>query len=267
MKLTVISILCLIIFTNSVSAQKDTIFLTAYSLPTKNRADAKYYRFVGKPEFGQIMVEDFYSSGKKKNVFYVSAKDTATYDGKFTSYDENGFKIETGRYVSNTRTGIWKRYYDGTDQLWVQCEFSPYGGDTTEILRSFYKNGKLKRVEYSGKNIDTGICYTEDGELRPFTPFSTMPEADYNWQEYVSQHLKYPKSALNDGMYGSVYVQLMVSKDGKISDVVATNDAETPLAKEAVRVVSQMPNWKPGVEDDEFVNVHFTLPVTFRIED
>src|SRR5690348_9261022 len=107
MKLTVISILCLIIFTNSVSAQKDTIFLTAYSLPTKNRADAKYYRFVGKPEFGQIMVEDFYFSGKKKAVFYVSAKDTATYDGKFTSYDENGGKIETGRYVSNTRTGIW----------------------------------------------------------------------------------------------------------------------------------------------------------------
>lgn len=266
MKLTAIAILLIVISANHVFAQKDTIFLSAYSLPIKNKADAKYYRFVGKPDFGQIKVEDFYFSGQKKTVFYVSAKDTATYDGKITTYDEKGYKIETGRYVSNTRTGIWKRYYEGSDLLWVQSEFLPYGGDTTEILRSFYKNGKLKRIEYSGKEIDTGICYTQDGQLRPFTPFSTMPEPDYDWQTYVAQHIKYPKSAIADGMYGRVNVQLMVSKEGKVSDVVATNDAETPLAKEAVRVITEMPDWKPGIEDDTLVDVRFILPVTFRLK-
>ena len=59
----------------------------------------------------------------------------------------------------------------------------------------------------------------------------------------------------------------MVAKDGSIIKAVALNDAETPLAKEAVRVVLSMPKWNPGIEDDEIVNVYFTLPVTFRIED
>ena len=254
-------------FSAELYAQRDTILLNVASLPTKKRAEAEYYRFVGVPEFGRIKVEDFYFSGKKKAIFFVSSKDTATYDGVFTSYNENGRKNMTGTYISGTHSGVWKSYYSDANQIWSQVEYFPYGGDTTEILKSFYKSGKLKRIEYTGKNFDTGVCYTEEGTIKPFTPFSTMPKPEYDWQYYVSQNIHYPSIALYDGIYGKVDVQFMVAKDGSIIKAVALNDAETPLAKEAVRVVLSMPKWNPGIEDDEIVNVYFTLPVTFRIED
>jgi TonB family protein len=254
---------CVIVY-----AQRDTVFLNFGSRPTKKRAEAEYYRFLGSPEFGRCKVEDFYLSGKRKKVFFVSSKDTATLDGNITSYYENGQKEYTGSYISGTQSGIWKTYFKDTNAIWQLIEYFPYGGDTTGILKSFYRSGKLKRIEYEGKNdLDTGVCYNEDGTEKKFTRFQAMPKADYIWQQFVKREIKYPRKSVNEGIYGRVNVRFTVSKNGRIYNVKALNDPESELAKEAVRVVSLFPDWIPGVQDDETVDVFFTVPITYKFDD
>ncbi|MDH3710318.1 MAG: energy transducer TonB [Cyclobacteriaceae bacterium] len=85
--------------------------------------------------------------------------------------------------------------------------------------------------------------------------------------DFLSSHLKYPKKALEKNAEGTVLVVFIVSKDGTIRNVELANGLdESSLNLEAMRVVSEMPNWIPGVQDGEQVNVKYTLPVRFQLD-
>ena len=57
----------------------------------------------------------------------------------------------------------------------------------------------------------------------------------------------------------------MVWKDGTIKDVKVVKGAHKLLNKEALRVITNMPKWKPGKQRGKNVNARFTLPIKFRI--
>jgi len=85
---------------------------------------------------------------------------------------------------------------------------------------------------------------------------------------YLSKNIRYPKKARKKNIEGSVYVSFIVEKDGSVSNVKIIRSVEggKSLDKEAVRVVSHMPKWKPGMQSGEPVRVQYTLPIRFRIE-
>ena len=85
--------------------------------------------------------------------------------------------------------------------------------------------------------------------------------------KYLSQNIKYPAAAADAGKEGRAAVQFIVKKDGSISDVKivrSTNDKS--LDAEALRVVSSMPKWKPGMQAGKAVNVNFVLPIVFKLQ-
>lgn len=84
--------------------------------------------------------------------------------------------------------------------------------------------------------------------------------------QWLNENIKYPVIAAENGIQGRVIVQFVVSKTGSISDVRVVRGVDPSLDKEAVRVVSNMPNWTPGRQNGTTVNVRFTLPVTFRLQ-
>ena len=83
--------------------------------------------------------------------------------------------------------------------------------------------------------------------------------------KHLSKEIKYPKEAQEKGTQGRVIVQFVVRKDGSITDAKIMKPVDPLLDAEALRVVSEMPNWIPGKQRGEAVNVRFTLPVTFRL--
>ena len=83
--------------------------------------------------------------------------------------------------------------------------------------------------------------------------------------KHLSKEIKYPKEAQEKGTQGRVIVQFVVRKDGSITDAKVMKPVDPLLDAEALRVVSEMPNWIPGKQRGEAVNVRFTLPVTFRL--
>ena len=83
--------------------------------------------------------------------------------------------------------------------------------------------------------------------------------------KYLSDNIRYPESARKAGTQGRVTVQFVVGKDGSIGNVSILRGVDPALDEEAIRVVSEMPKWKPGLQKGKPVNVKFAIPVVFRL--
>lgn len=70
-----------------------------------------------------------------------------------------------------------------------------------------------------------------------------------------------------NGTQGRVTVQFVVNADGSISNIGIIRGVDPELDGEAVRVISTMPNWKPGMQKGKAVRVKYTVPVMFRLSD
>ena len=83
---------------------------------------------------------------------------------------------------------------------------------------------------------------------------------------WLSQNIKYPVIAAENGVQGRVIVQFVVEKDGSITDVKVAKSVDPSLDKEAARVVKSMPHWIPGKQNGSAVRVKYTVPVTFKLQ-
>ena len=92
---------------------------------------------------------------------------------------------------------------------------------------------------------------------------ASIPHSVLN--EHVTKTLKYPIDALQKGIQGTVYVLFVVEKDGSISNVKVRKGINPDIDKEAVRVISTMPNWEPGKNKGVIVRTKNEKPVHFKI--
>ena len=103
-----------------------------------------------------------------------------------------------------------------------------------------------------------------DCDFRPL--FSNNPDPRYFLKEWVYHYLKYPQAAVRDGIQGTVMVQFIIEKDGKVTDVKVVKGVDPELDEEAVRVVAASPKWKAGKMGGNKVRAALTLPIEFRLE-
>ena len=89
---------------------------------------------------------------------------------------------------------------------------------------------------------------------------------DYFMQKWVYYYLRYPESAIRDGVQGKVLVNFVISDKGKVKDVKVLKGCDERLDNEALRVVSASPDWKPGKIRGEKVSSEISLYVEFRIK-
>jgi len=113
--------------------------------------------------------------------------------------------------------------------------------------------------------------YEPEPEVKDTMPINIaeiMPEfkgGEHALYEYLGKNVKYPKFALENGLEAKLYVQFIVNKDGSISDVKVLNPEGYGFDKEATRVISAMPTWKPGKQAGRKVRVYYVLPINFSI--
>ena len=85
------------------------------------------------------------------------------------------------------------------------------------------------------------------------------------FSKWVNSRLVYPEIAKENGVQGRVTLQFTVNPDGTVSNVKVLRGVDSSLDKEAVRVVSSSPKWKPGKQRDRAVKVTYTFPVIFQL--
>ena len=102
-------------------------------------------------------------------------------------------------------------------------------------------------------------------EIIPFLPSEDMPVFPGNVQKWIRENIHYPLLAIENGIEGRVFVQVVVERDGSISNIKVVRSVDASLDKEAVRVISKMPKWKPGKQRGKAVRVSYTLPIVFQL--
>ena len=84
---------------------------------------------------------------------------------------------------------------------------------------------------------------------------------------FLSRNIVYPKVPQEKGIQGRVIVQFIIDKDGSIVSPKVVQSIHPDLDKEALRVISIMPKWKPGKVQGKGVRCKFTLPISFRLNE
>jgi TonB family protein len=107
-----------------------------------------------------------------------------------------------------------------------------------------------------------------DQDEKPLLKVEKNPEFKGGYAamlKYLQANLHYPASAKTAGIQGTIFVQFVISKTGKISNVKILRGIESTCDEEAVRVVKGMPDWTPGENNGKTVPVMFQIPVKFQL--
>jgi TonB family protein len=83
---------------------------------------------------------------------------------------------------------------------------------------------------------------------------------------YIQKNMEYPQYAVDHNIKGKVYLKFVVEADGRVTEVKVIRGVSPCLDREAVRVISEMPNWVPGKMEGKNVASYFQLPLNFSLE-
>ena len=90
--------------------------------------------------------------------------------------------------------------------------------------------------------------------------------ADQEMLNFIYQNLKYPASARENSIEGTVVVRFIVLKDGSIENIHIIRGISPEIDKEAIRLVKLFPKFKPGTQRGKPVDVYYNLPIRFKLD-
>jgi len=149
-----------------------------------------------------------------------------------------------------------ERYYSSSDMKVESAkgQRASVSQDTT-VEENELSSLKSRKVSYSKKEQEVLFV-----ELMP-----QYPGGKDAMNEFLKENLVYPTEAKEKNISGKVIVQFVVENNGKITNVKVLHGIGGGCDEEAIRVVSSMPNWKPGKQNGKSVPVFYTLPLTFSL--
>ena len=98
-----------------------------------------------------------------------------------------------------------------------------------------------------------------------FSYVEQMPAPTFEISNYLSSNLHYPSKAKDANITGRVIVKFIVTETGAIDSVKVIKGIGAGCDEEAVRVIKNMPPWKPGKQNGKPVRVYFTQPINFTL--
>ena len=93
-----------------------------------------------------------------------------------------------------------------------------------------------------------------------------FPGGDPARMDFLRQNIRYPIKEKRAGIQGTVWIEFVVGKDGKIEDAHVLHGIGEGCDEEALRVVNEMPKWTPGKQRGIPVRVRFQMPVTYSLK-
>ncbi|MDD2982482.1 MAG: TonB family protein [Crocinitomicaceae bacterium] len=240
----IISLLIFSAFAN-ISFAQDTTYFNSNWKELESFSNASYYHILFRDSSNNEKVQKFlyHTTGRLISEQNYSNYADRILEGKNVWYFINGNLHGERTYLKDEINGVFKTY-------WF--------------------NGNVKRNDYfeNGKWI-SGTCYNENGKKIKYYKYESsaiFPGELEGLMKYLVKELRYPEAAINDDVEGRVMVRFTIDKFGYVSKPKILVSISPELDAEALRVVGNMPKWKPGMRDGEYVDTFFELPVKFKLE-
>jgi len=133
-----------------------------------------------------------------------------------------------------------------------------------DFSQDFIEDEVIEEVD----NSDVDVIEEESESAPPVYFTEEMPEFPGGpdaLNSFLTKEIQYPEVARNNGIMGTVLVEFVVEKDGRVSNAKVKVPLFPDCDKEAVRGVMAMPKWKPGKNMGKPVRCFYQVPVTFRM--
>lgn len=165
-----------------------------------------------------------------------------------------------------------KKYADSMGNTGVD-DYSPWDWEADEYgfqneIGDTYEDEP--EVTENPRTVSPVNSTQEDDESNDVMPIAeSMPEFPGGYDAlnaYLIKNIKYPTGAQEYNAQGRVLVEFVVNTDGSIVDAKVVRSVDSLLDKEALRVVSAMPKWEPGMQHGKPVRSRYTIPVMFRLQ-
>ena len=131
--------------------------------------------------------------------------------------------------------------------------------DTTPAVKSTTETGEITAESSAPKKVFTGKVYEIVDQMPEYPGGLTA------LMNYLRANIRYPEAAQKAGIEGRVIVSFIVEPNGSVSNVKIVRGVDSNLDQEALRVVSEMPNWTPGKQGGNAVRVRYSLPIAFKL--
>ena len=125
----------------------------------------------------------------------------------------------------------------------------------------------LKTYDILNLRIDTSNCKIVDDRYTN-KDVSKMPQfigGEKALTNYIFKQLKYPVVDAEIGHQGKVIVQFVIDQSGNVKNQKVIKSVSKGLDREALRVVSEMPDWIPGEINGQKGDFYLTVPIVFRL--
>lgn len=116
------------------------------------------------------------------------------------------------------------------------------------------------KVKVNGKSVSVY-------EMTSLEKDPQYPGGIEGMMSFLGENIVYPSSAKEKGIQGRVLIRFVVTPDGKVANTEIIKSVDPALDAEAVRVVSLLKGFTPGIYKGKKVNVWYTLPVSFKLQD
>ncbi len=150
------------------------------------------------------------------------------------------------------------------------------GNNTIEIVPDTASNVRLITAKKAEEKKSVEVLHAKE----VFTPLDQNPEyfdvveqmpqfpgGPHALFEFLAKNIRYPEAAEKAGCQGRVIATFVVLKDGSVSNPKVVKSVSPELDEEALRVLNAMPNWTPGKQSGQVVNVKYTIPISFALPD
>lgn len=233
-----------------------------------------------------------YSKFNKKNKPIVTGRYLNNKKvGVWRGFSDDGQLIDSANYKNGFIDGIALTWYaDGSikdslifenDGIGIGKGFWPDGklkdlgnfisGKKSGQWTYYHMNGlKCQEVNYLADSVLSFTCFDEKGNLQSKNCYYEK-EANYKggdkaWINYLGEKLritKLPEAYHQGKIYGTVYIQFVVSPEGNITDTKVLISIDPELDEIALRIIRISPRWEPAVQYNRNVKAYRRQPITF----
>lgn len=121
------------------------------------------------------------------------------------------------------------------------------------------QTGPLPEKSSDNKTIpDTNKVFIEPDK------FAAFPGGDAGLMKFLQENVHFPKSCIDSGFGGVVYMKFIVERNGHISNIKPLRETKCKDAEEECkRVLKLMPPWRPGLVGEVPVRCECVIPFRF----
>lgn len=193
----------------------------------------------------------------------MQLKDTLIYsdDGSYVKFEtSDGFQPESGEPCKKLTVTSYDA--DGTQRNNFFITETERRGDTsTYTIEPFTLSVHLFEQLFDLATSEEDTVYQIVEQMPQYTG------GEEAMMKYVSENIKYPQAAKDKNIAGRVFVSFVIEKDGSVNEVKVMRGIGGGCDEEAVRVIKEMPKWKPGMQKGKPVRVNYMMPIFFKLDD